>query len=143
MLWCDKMYKNISKKLLHLTIEFFMECFTALTSGTEYDKVKPVKCNEGNQYAAFPVPEKPRSVRGVNSRYAEYIPEQQAESTVGRAVYARYSVWVYAALCLPHPRRLAAARGRQTEVVPRTFALCQISHLAGAFIFALAATNGR
>lgn len=23
MLWCDKMYKNISKKLLHLTIEFF------------------------------------------------------------------------------------------------------------------------
>ena len=117
--------------------------FTALTSGTEYDKVKPVKCNEGNQYAAFPVPEKPRSVQGVNSRYAEYIPEQQAESTVGRAVYARYSVWVYAALCLPHPRRLAAARGRQTEVVPRTFALCQISHLAGAFIFALAATNGR
>ncbi len=76
---------------------FYMECFTALTSGTEYDKVKPVKCNEGNQYAAFPVPEKPRSVQGVNSRYAEYIPEQQAESTVGRVVYARYSVWVYAA----------------------------------------------
>lgn len=24
MLWCDKMYKNISKKLLHLTIEFFL-----------------------------------------------------------------------------------------------------------------------
>ncbi len=23
LLWCDKMYKNISKKLLHLTIEFF------------------------------------------------------------------------------------------------------------------------
>lgn len=24
LLWCDKMYKNISKKLLHLTIEFFI-----------------------------------------------------------------------------------------------------------------------
>ena len=24
LLWCDKMYKNISKKLLHLTIEFFV-----------------------------------------------------------------------------------------------------------------------
>lgn len=24
LLWCDKMYKNISKKLLHLTIEFFL-----------------------------------------------------------------------------------------------------------------------
>ena len=23
LLWCDKMYKNIGKKLLHLTIEFF------------------------------------------------------------------------------------------------------------------------
>ena len=74
-------------------------------------------------------------MQGANSRHAEYIPEQQAELTVGRAVCARYSVWVYAALCLPHPRRSAAARGRQTEVVPRTFALCQISHLAGAFIY--------
>lgn len=26
LLWCDKMYKNISKKLLHLTIEFFYSC---------------------------------------------------------------------------------------------------------------------
>nr|DAV89389.1 MAG TPA: hypothetical protein [Caudoviricetes sp.] len=23
LLWCDKMHKNIGKKLLHLTIEFF------------------------------------------------------------------------------------------------------------------------
>ena len=27
LLWCDKMYKNISKKLLHLTIEFFQDRF--------------------------------------------------------------------------------------------------------------------
>lgn len=30
LLWCDKMYKNISKKLLHLTIEFFIYIETAL-----------------------------------------------------------------------------------------------------------------
>lgn len=24
LLWCDKMHKNIGKKLLHLTIEFFL-----------------------------------------------------------------------------------------------------------------------
>lgn len=45
LLWCDKMYKNISKKLLHLTIEFFGLGFTpnryfvyaSYTSGPELD----------------------------------------------------------------------------------------------------------
>lgn len=30
LLWCDKMYKNISKKLLHLTIEFFYKKLCAV-----------------------------------------------------------------------------------------------------------------
>ena len=89
--------------------------------------------------------EKPRLVQGVGAGSGEYSPEQQAERrfwSVGCAVCARYSVWVsQRILWLPHPRRLAAVRGGQTEVVPRNFALCQISHLAGAFIFALAATK--
>lgn len=99
----------------------------------------------GTSTRSVTVTERFRLVQGTDSTlHGEYSPEQQAERVkqVGCAVCARYSVWVS---CLPLATAPAKARRREARANrggTAKFRPLPNSHLAGAFLFALAASSG-